>query len=155
LGDQPRILHRDHRLRSEVLQQRDLLLGERLHFLPVDIDRPEQGIFLTQCHREPGADTAKIDPLSRGRILALKIRFTDMVNRDEGLASHDRVEGVARSRPYWTLALRRLEEARLTSRRREVEAFAVIGAKEPVRRAAEPHRLINYRIEYWCQVAGR
>ena len=29
LGDQPRILHRDHRLRGEILQQRDLLVGER------------------------------------------------------------------------------------------------------------------------------
>ena len=28
LGDQPRVLHRDDRLRGEVLQQRDLLVGE-------------------------------------------------------------------------------------------------------------------------------
>jgi len=31
LGDQPRIFHCDDRLRSEVLQQRDLLVGERPH----------------------------------------------------------------------------------------------------------------------------
>ena len=28
-GHQPRVLHRDHRLRGEVLQQRDLPVGER------------------------------------------------------------------------------------------------------------------------------
>ena len=33
--DQPRVLHRDDRLRREILQQRDLLVGERPHFLAV------------------------------------------------------------------------------------------------------------------------
>ncbi len=36
LGKQPRVLHRDHRLRREVLQQRDLLVGERPNLLAVD-----------------------------------------------------------------------------------------------------------------------
>jgi hypothetical protein len=36
LGQEPRVLDRDHRLRREVLQQRDLLLGERPDFLAVD-----------------------------------------------------------------------------------------------------------------------
>ena len=39
LGDQPRILHRDDRLRREVLQQRDLLVGERPHFVAIGGDR--------------------------------------------------------------------------------------------------------------------
>ena len=42
LGDQPRVLHRDHRLRREILQQRDLLVGERPHFLAVNAIMPEQ-----------------------------------------------------------------------------------------------------------------
>ena len=37
LGHQPRILHRDDRLRGEVLQQRDLLLGERPDLLAIDM----------------------------------------------------------------------------------------------------------------------
>ena len=36
LGDEPRVLHRDDRLRGEVLQQRDLLVGERPDLLAVD-----------------------------------------------------------------------------------------------------------------------
>ena len=36
LAEQPRVLHRDHRLSREVLQQRDLLVGERPHLLPVE-----------------------------------------------------------------------------------------------------------------------
>src|SRR5205085_12090166 len=35
LGDQPRVLHRDDRLRREILQQRDLLLRERPHLLAI------------------------------------------------------------------------------------------------------------------------
>ena len=37
LGDQPRVLHRDDRLRREILQQRDLLVGERPHLLAIDV----------------------------------------------------------------------------------------------------------------------
>src|SRR6516164_8626722 len=36
LGDQPRVLHRDHRLRREILQKRDLLVGERTDLLAED-----------------------------------------------------------------------------------------------------------------------
>jgi len=36
LAEQPRILHRDHRLRGEVLQQRDLLVGKRSNLRTVD-----------------------------------------------------------------------------------------------------------------------
>ena len=48
LGDQPRVLHRDDRLRREVLQQRDLLVGERPHFLAIDRDGAEQRVVLAQ-----------------------------------------------------------------------------------------------------------
>ena len=36
LGQEPRVLHCNDRLRREVLQQRDLLVGERPHLLAVD-----------------------------------------------------------------------------------------------------------------------
>ena len=36
LGQEPRVLHRDHRLRGEILQQRDLFVGERPHLQAVD-----------------------------------------------------------------------------------------------------------------------
>ena len=41
LGDEPGVLHRDHRLGGEVLQQRDLLVGERPDFLAVGGDEAE------------------------------------------------------------------------------------------------------------------
>ena len=51
LGDEPRILHRDDRLRREILQQRDLLIGERTNFLTIDRDIPEQRISLRSGDR--------------------------------------------------------------------------------------------------------
>jgi hypothetical protein len=41
IGDQSRILHRDHRLRREVLQQRNLFVGKCSWLLPVYSDRAE------------------------------------------------------------------------------------------------------------------
>ena len=51
-GEQPRILHRDHRLRREVLQQRDLLVGERPHLLAIERDDAEHAIVLAQRHHQ-------------------------------------------------------------------------------------------------------
>ena len=65
LGDQPRVLHRDDRLRREVLQQRDLLVGERAHLLAIDRDDAEQRVVLAQRHDQGGAGTAEIDERSR------------------------------------------------------------------------------------------
>jgi len=45
-GDEARIFHRDHRLRREVLQERDLLLGERPHILPPECEGPQELTFL-------------------------------------------------------------------------------------------------------------
>ena len=42
LGKQPCVFHRDHRLRGEVLQQRDLLVREGLDFPPVNRDCTQQ-----------------------------------------------------------------------------------------------------------------
>ncbi len=58
LSDQPRVLHRDYRLRGEVLQQGDLLVGERPHLLTVDADRAEQRILLAQRHGDQRTHTA-------------------------------------------------------------------------------------------------
>jgi hypothetical protein len=38
LGDQPRVFHRDDRLRREILQQRDLLVRKRSDFCAVDCE---------------------------------------------------------------------------------------------------------------------
>ena len=61
LGDQSRILHRNHRLGGEVLQQCDLLLRERTHFLAIDRDVAEEVIALDKRHKDRTARAAQID----------------------------------------------------------------------------------------------
>jgi len=58
LGQQPRILHRDNRLRREILQQRDLFLCERTDLLARGDDLTEQRTILAQRHMQRGSDAA-------------------------------------------------------------------------------------------------
>jgi hypothetical protein len=39
LGQEPRVLHCDDSLGGEILQQRDLLVGELAYLMPVDAER--------------------------------------------------------------------------------------------------------------------
>src|SRR5438105_5173590 len=59
LVDEPRILHRDDRLRCEVLQQRDLLVRERPRFLAIYGEHAEQFAILAQWRENRAADTAQ------------------------------------------------------------------------------------------------
>ena len=59
--EQPRVLHRDHRLGGEVFQQSDLLLGERSHLTASRHDKPKQGTVLTQRHAQHGADAVQFN----------------------------------------------------------------------------------------------
>ena len=60
-GQQPRILHRDHRLRGKALQQRDLLVREWPNFLTVNRDRANKASFLAQRHARDSTSMPKFD----------------------------------------------------------------------------------------------
>ena len=55
-ADQPRVLHCDDRLRREILQQRDLLVGERSDFPAINDQCAEQHFISTERdgQRAPG-----------------------------------------------------------------------------------------------------
>src|SRR5438094_10015593 len=48
LGNEPRVLYRDHRLGGEVLQQRDLLVAKWPYQLSVDVDGAKERAVLAQ-----------------------------------------------------------------------------------------------------------
>ena len=50
LAEQPRVLDGDDGLRGEVLDQLNLLVGERAHLLTVDDDYTDQVLILEQRH---------------------------------------------------------------------------------------------------------
>ena len=68
LGQQPRVLHRNDRLRREVLQQRDLLIGERPNLGPVDYERANERRVLPQSYPNRGASTKLVGQPSPYRI---------------------------------------------------------------------------------------
>jgi hypothetical protein len=61
LVQQPRILHRDDRLRGKVLQQRNLLVGKRPNLTAVGCDVAEQSAVLAQWHSKKRAHSAMTD----------------------------------------------------------------------------------------------
>ncbi len=70
---QPGIVHRDHRLRGEILQQRDLLVGERPHLArgaatiwPSSVSSLRSGTHSSRAH------PAKFDDGPRDRIVDLR-----------------------------------------------------------------------------------
>ena len=46
LGQEPRVLHRDHRLRSKAFEQSDVFVRKRLHLSANSDDLPEEHIAL-------------------------------------------------------------------------------------------------------------
>ena len=61
LAEQPGVLDGDHRLRSEVLHQCDLRVGERSYLLPIDHDGADQLTVLEHRHRQEGSRACAFD----------------------------------------------------------------------------------------------
>src|SRR6516225_6567080 len=59
-GYEARVFHRNDRLGREVLQQRNLIVGERADFLAVDRDHTEQRIVLAQRYSDKAASATNI-----------------------------------------------------------------------------------------------
>ena len=64
--EQPRVLDGDDGLRGEVLDQLDLLVGERPHLLAVDRDGADQPVVLEHRHTDEGAPAGKLHGGLRG-----------------------------------------------------------------------------------------
>jgi hypothetical protein len=115
-AEEPCVLHRDDRLRSEILQQLDLLVGEWTDFLTVGGDITEKSIFLPQRHEKQRADAAEFDRGLHHRVIAGPCNLGHIVDLKQALALHDPRHGmvVARKprsahnvRPsWWEIALR-------------------------------------------------
>ena len=58
---QPRVLHRDHRLGREILQQRDLLVRERAHLVTAGDNHAEERVVLAA---EAHASSVRAPPMS-------------------------------------------------------------------------------------------
>jgi hypothetical protein len=156
LGDQPRVLDRDDRLRREVLQQCDLLVAKRPHVLAVNADEAANGVVMQQGHHHCGADAAEINqrPAVRFAILVRRLR----------LHIRDMENARARKKPSWqglrpeigrVVATILDESGRHSPRRRRAEPPVGVHGELAERRVAYSHSLFEHRIEDRREVAGR
>ena len=152
LGDQPRILHRDDRLRREILQQRDLLVGERPHFPAIDGMTPSSASSLrsgtiSSVRTPPIADRAAG---SSGFSVEAR-RMTRRCGQRARRARLRRWMPVAVRTPCRVLVERLL--ARRASRRDEnARRHRSTGRQSGI---AEAVRLFQHRVEHRREVAGR
>src|SRR5207237_3374933 len=68
---EPRVFHCDDRLGCEVLQERDLLVGERSHFLTIDHKVAKQDFIFAQCYSKQGAANAGVSQFAEAQIVAI------------------------------------------------------------------------------------
>src|SRR5215472_1377710 len=77
LGDQPRVLHRNDRLRREVLEQSDLLVGKWPDRAPIDPYRTERRAVLAQWNDQKRTDAPEIGGGARQRLArAIAVAFS-------------------------------------------------------------------------------
>jgi hypothetical protein len=67
LVKQPRVLHRDHRLRREVLQHGDFLVGERPDLAAPRHDHAQKQFVFAQWYEQHSADAIELERISQKR----------------------------------------------------------------------------------------
>ena len=125
LGQEPRVLHRDDRLRREILQQRDLLVGERPHFLAKGGNRSEYSPVLEQRHGDHRVRAPKFDQSAAHRTDA-RLR-SGIIDLRVGSAAKEALVGAPGLRAIWRPRQNFCEAGRNTAQRNRVEALAVKG----------------------------
>src|SRR5438045_3213905 len=147
LGDQPRVFHRDDRLRREVLQQRNLLVGERINLLAVDRDQAEKRVLFTKRNHELGSGAADLSELTKP-LMPIRSVLLDVSKQDETLPGCDPLERGSWSRRYRTALSYPLRKAGLAVQRDGGKKSTIIGPQMPMNRSAKAHCLFEHRIEY-------
>ena len=154
--EQPGVLDGDHGLLGEILDQGDLLVCERLHFLAKDCDRTDQFLFLQHRydHQRPGpgdlhhpdhvGNTSKVS-----RALPHVINLGELVRLDDGL-----------KRGAWIRVDRRpLPESRERRRnvviRSDIEFLAIPEIHRAKRRSADTRGILKHLPEHRLQFARR
>jgi hypothetical protein len=153
LGYKPGVLHRDDRLRGEVLEERDLLVGERADFGAVDRQNSEKSLLLPESdpqHRTGAPQHNECSPCGVPLCsFGSKIGYVR-----QAFALNDSAPATPRSR--WTrLAQEVRERGGNTARRQRVNMPLCIRRKRPEARLAEHQRLFQHLVEYRSEIAGR
>jgi hypothetical protein len=153
---EPRIFHRNHRLRGEVLQECNLLVCERASLLAVDDEVPEKRFILAQRHCEQGAGIAQFDQTAAHRVTGpIGLVVHNIRNVHHRLAMEQTAMRVVRSDRVRSSCQEFCKRWPHASERNRMDPLAIVGPKDPKRRLAQVQRLLQHRIEHRRKVAGR
>ncbi len=145
---QPRVLHRDHSLRREILEQSDLLLGEWAYFAASRGDHSEKRIVATQRNAQQSAGGCKFHGALRDRVVSFReiayLAETTSLNQ----WSCCRVIGSRVSQPQHIG-----KGVRQSTNGNSTETFAVVKFQAALRDVAEAVRFFQNCIEHRRQVA--
>ena len=147
---QPRVLDRDDGLGGEVLDQFDLLVGERADLLTVDVNVANQLVVFEHRDEEKRSRPGKFDDADSRRIALLIGKLLGVVgNVNEVLRSHHTAESIVRAGINQRVALSGLGEGgwRIMHRgNAEGIVFAELQSGEIG--PANAHRVFQHSLEY-------
>src|SRR5262249_32853364 len=113
LGDEPRVLHRDHRLCGEGFKQRDLLVGKRLRLTTVDKNRPKQCAVVAERYGQCRAHTTSVYIFARYSAASVIVGIGRIMDLDDAFSLHHPVKDAAGCRSDWSLLEQPLDEFRV------------------------------------------
>ena len=157
LAEQPRVLDGDDGLGGEVLQQFDLLAGERPHLLPVDAEHADQLAILEHRNVDQRAGAAAFRD-DDGRLLARKIGFVQpqIGNLQSLFGRRDARQRVVRRRGKQRLAAACLGEfRRRVVQRHRAERSAFVQRHDAEFRIADPRGIFEHGRKDRFQFARR
>ena len=128
------------------------LWGKRPHLLTVSPDGAKQDAIFPQRYQKESADAARIGKGPKTRMLAISIDRPGIGKVDERLAAAQLVHGCVPARRRQN---RVFDEIRHPVARYEMKLLAVEGCQGTQRGPAKSMCLIQDRIEYRSEVAGR
>ena len=92
-AEQPRVLHRDDRLRREILQNGDLLVRKRLNLLAIGNYQAEQCVVLAQRHNQKRTNHIEAEPTQvAGEIRLVRCVLAQIGDTDKPLTAAKRTK---------------------------------------------------------------
>ena len=148
LGQQPSVLHRDHRLRGEVLEQCDFFVGERSRLASGYGNCPKQRLVFAQRNTQQGVDAGRDVCMPYGMVELRQIGDVDEGSAIE-LFLEERVVRTAGRLP---------QHARqwfpITTLHHRAPRLAVKDPQRPESGSAKLMRLLQDHLEDRGKVAG-
>src|SRR6516162_5191912 len=156
LVQQPRVLDGDDGLGGEVLDQLNLLFGERPHFLAEDVDDSNQLVVFEHRHADRRADAAELDPSdSCGIAFGISLGRCKVGEMGRLLRSHHLAQRAARGRTEWAAASHFSKRRRYIVRSDNTQSVFLAEIERAEFGFAKPSRVRQHGLKYRLEFARR